>query len=171
MQTTLTGKGANEPILTGDERYPVLGNLVDPAIFDKIQSAFGGLTCHWDCNNKTEIAFNILAAEKNLKVDFQLVQVIGGVKAVSADGLSAYGYEFHPPIEFHCFIACWNLKKKVNHGIIDVALPGVIEKGMTSSDDQGPFIVGREPVILNGNPPDWLIYSIASFAEIKRAGG
>jgi hypothetical protein len=42
--------------------------------------------------------------------------------------------------------------------IIDFALPGLIEKGLNSSDEIGPYIVDRDPIILAGKRPDWIFY-------------
>ena len=42
--------------------------------------------------------------------------------------------------------------------IIDMALPGVIQKGLTTFDSIGAFLVGREPVILAGTPEPWMMY-------------
>jgi hypothetical protein len=64
---------------------------------------------------------------------------------------SNYGYMFKPPFEFHAWL-------QTPQGIIDVALPGAIEKGLTTFDDVGPYLIGREPFILAGPPLDWMEY-------------
>jgi hypothetical protein len=77
--------------------------------------------------------------------------MIGSLLVVSGDGKSEYGHYFNPPYEFHA----WLQEGPI---IVDVALPGVIESGLMLTDEVGPFISGREPLILAGEPLTWMKY-------------
>lgn len=48
--------------------------------------------------------------------------------------------------------------ERSNSQIIDYAMPGVILRGLQERDEVGPFLVGREPVIIIDECPDWIIY-------------
>jgi len=78
--------------------------------------------------------------------------VFGSIFVVSITGTSSFGYAYHPTYgEFHAWV-------EYQGQIIDWSLPEVINMGMTSQDDQGYLIEGREPFILAGWPPDWVLY-------------
>ena len=129
-------------LLTGQERYPIVGKLVFPAAAYRVwEEEFKGLNQYWDCLPK---------AQKVQKA-FGGIIILGSLFVMSGDYQSRYGYEFNPPYEFHAWV-------EIESGLLDFALPGVIEKGLTTRDEVGPFIVGRSPMILAGKPPRWLQY-------------
>jgi len=128
--------------LTGNEVYPIAGDLLTPEdaaiIFQKLR----GVNKHWFCLNKADIVRDYLGEG----------EIHAGSLHVWSKGMkSNYGYDFHPPLEFHAWVA-------IGEGIIDVALPGVIERGLATSDKLGSILEGREPIILAGAPLHWLQY-------------
>ncbi|MFA5355736.1 MAG: hypothetical protein WC302_03360 [Candidatus Paceibacterota bacterium] len=139
--------------MTGNESYPIIGDilpdgkqarlLVCKVIFPLF--ANGKFLLTGSCLDKAMVAIDFIPKKLNPKI------VGGKLTLVSGDKKSSYGFGWNPPLEFHAWIEC-------DKGIIDFSLPGVILKGSTMSDDQGPFLIGREPVILAGEPEDWMIY-------------
>ena len=148
METTFKVIGKNEPVLTGDERYPVMGTLLPE---DQLQALFrvscAGTRRHWDCQIKAEKLVNVLPNS---------FIVLGSLYVWSDDLNSNYGYEFNPPFEFHAWLVHRNRDGII--GYVDLALPGVVEMGLNSSDSVGPIVKNREPVILCGTPESWLSY-------------
>jgi hypothetical protein len=134
-------------ILTGKERYPVIGNLLLQEEADLIMGRLKGMNRFWDCLFKNYTAQVLLRLKR-----FGAIQVAGSLMIMSKDLLSSYGYYFNPPLEFHSWLRC------DNGMIIDLALPGVIEKGLITSDKDGPYIIGRKPIILAGKPKNWMKY-------------
>jgi len=132
-----------DKLLSGEDVWPIIGNEFPEDKIHLILQSLAGLNRYWDCINKAKIARDILNDG---------VVVVGGMMAISGDLQSSYGYYFNPPYEFHSWIEC------KNGVIVDVALPGVIEKGLNTSDDVGPCIINREPCVLNGPPLDWMKY-------------
>jgi hypothetical protein len=147
--TAMNGRKADEPVLTGTEDYPILGEKVSPEVIAEIMGRCKGLTTRWDCERKARIAQDVLG--KGYKA------VVGSLLVVSGDEKSEYGYFFNPPYEFHAWVVYQY------GGILDVSLPGVIDTGLNFSDDIGPYLVDREPVILNGKAPAWLKYKAAQY--------
>jgi hypothetical protein len=135
----------DKKILTGKEEFNINGNLLDDSKLREITRACKGLKYYWNCLEKAEIAQEILG-------EGQLV--LGKLMVLSSDGSSSFGYYYKPPYEFHAWVLMPN-------GIIDVSLPGVIERGLTFSDDKGPFLTGRSPVVLAGAPASWMDYDIS----------
>ena len=132
-----------DKIMTGEERYPIFGGFVAETEANAILSMFVGLNLYWQCLPKAEITKGFLGIGE---------VVIGEIKVFSGDGLSTYGHNFNPPYEFHAWV---EITPDV---IIDFALPGLIEKGLNSSDEIGPYIINRDPIILAGMAPDWIHY-------------
>lgn len=140
FQTALDDIG---DVLTENEpAYPIHGELITEAEMKRISVKHIGLNRYWDCISKNIRAKHVLG-RGNL--------CIGSLLVYSADNKTNFGYNFNPPLEFHAWL-------EYGGGIIDVALPGVITKGLTSKDEHGYFLVGREPFILAGAPPNWLKY-------------
>lgn len=129
-------------LLSGNERWPVVGRKVDEETVGTILRSFAGLGKYWDCLEKAKKSQKILGGRV----------VIGELMVVSGDHKSGYGYYWRPPFEFHAWV------ELEGGGIFDGALPGVIEKGLRTSDTVGPYLVDREPVILAGEPRDWMKY-------------
>ena len=142
MNTNFTRRCANDVLLRGDEVWPILGNIIDMPTYKKIMQRCVGLTRQWHCLEKAIIVARYVP---------QCTVVVGKCLIWSGDGTSNYGFEFNPPYEFHAW--CQHPE-----GIIDIALPGVIEKGLATSDEYGPFLVGRKPVVLAGKEPQWAHY-------------
>lgn len=141
--TTFSKISDEDPLLSGDERFPVIGDAISEIEALHIQTAIRGLNAHWNCLEKAQITRNVLDRG---------VVVVGSLMIVSGDLKSEYGYHFNPPFEFHAWVMH-------NGEIIDVSLPGVIDKGLTTHDEYGPYLVGREPVILASTPLEWMKYS------------
>ncbi len=131
-----------DKIMTGEEKYTIVGDLVTEEEAVKVLGAFKGLNLYWECLPKAEMARIILGRGK---------VTIGEIRVMSEDFLSAYGHNYNPPYEFHAWL-------DVGEGIVDFALPGLILKGLNSSDEVGPYITGREPIILAGIRPEWMYY-------------
>jgi hypothetical protein len=137
--TTFTGDLGEA--LTGDERYPIVGEAATPEEVEAILKSFEGLNPYWDCIEKAKRAVRILGRGR---------VVLGAMMIASADMSSTYGHYFNPPFEFHAWVDLGN-------GIVfDAALPGTIIKGTNTSDDIGPMLVGREPIVLAGRPREWM---------------
>lgn len=133
----------NDERLKGDEEFKILGNLLTLKDMRILKPQIAGLLRHWDCVEKARIARNHLGKGRIF---------VGSLMVKSGDYKSEYGYYFNPPLEFHAWLCLKNGR------IIDIALPGVIEKGIISEDAYGPFLVDREPVVLAGFPPEWVTY-------------
>lgn len=142
MKTNFTHRTSNDVLLDGTEVWPILGNIIDMPTYKHIMQHCVGLTRQWHCLEKAMMVKRVVP---NCNV------IIGKCLVWSGDGTSNYGHEFNPPYEFHAW--CQH-----PDGIIDIALPGLIEKGLTTSDEYGPFLVGRKPVILAGKEPQWAHY-------------
>jgi hypothetical protein len=131
-----------DALLTGQESYPIEGSLAfSEDVYRVWKNEFKGLNRYWDCLPKAQ----------KVQRFFGGVVVLGRLFVTSANYTSQYGYEFNPPYEFHAWV-------RFASGILDFALPGVIEKGLNTVDDIGPFLIGREPFILVGKPLNWLHY-------------
>ena len=153
-----------EAVLTGDESWPIVGEgfaedlaLVPEETVWRIMREMVGLNKYWDCLPKAKLAQEIS------NVGFV---VVGSLLVTSGDGQSQYGYYFNPPYEFHAWVSL--RPPSLSPGpILDVALPGVIEKGLITSDDIGPYLINREPVILCGYPPSWCQYVPAKVLTVE----
>ena len=136
----------DKELLTGEEIWPILGDKVSADQVQRIVREMAGLNKCWACLPKTKWALHILGKGRI---------VIGSLLVTSGDGKSQYGYYFRPPYEFHSWL---DLENDPKGPILDVALPGVIETGLTTSDEIGPYLINREPVVLAGTPPNWCQY-------------
>ena len=132
-----------DKVMTGEERYPIFGGFVAESEAIKILTEFKGLNLYWECLPKAELTRIMLGQGK---------VAIGEIRVFGNNFLSAYGHNFNPPYEFHAWV---EITPDI---IIDFALPGLILKGLNTSDEIGPYIVGREPIILAGMKPDWMHY-------------
>lgn len=149
MTTQMSGRNSKaDPQLKGDESWPIHGDLITPEQAGVLIQLLKGKNRYWDCLPKAQIVKTITGG----------VVCCGSCLIVSGDYKSEYGYYFNPPYEFHAWV-------EVENGIIDISLPGVIEKGLYTSDAVGPFLLDRTPVILAGKPdPKWMKY--VKFEEI-----
>ena len=140
---TTMGMQANDPLIKGDEKYKVIGKAVSKDDIAYIQGCLAGLRLHWNCLEKAVITCEILGDG---------IIEVGTMHVYSSDNKSTYGFDYHPPFEFHAWV---RLRKKI---IVDMGLPGVIDKGLQLKDSKGYALYGRKPVILAGLPPYWLKY-------------
>lgn len=140
-----------DPILFGNERWPVLGDLYTADELAPVIECCGGLSRYWRCIEKAVIAQRYLNAG---------VIIVGSLFVVSNDELSSYGFGYNPPFEFHAWV-------QFGDKILDVALPGIIEKGLTLCDTDGPVLVGRSAVILAGTPLPWMHYFAVRALRLK----
>lgn len=131
-----------DSLLEGVESYPIHGQAMSHIEYNFIVRRLAGLRRHWDCLDKAIITAKVLRRGK---------VVLGSLMLTSSDNSSQYGYYFNPPLEFHAWA-------QYGYNVIDVALPGTIEKGMVERDEVGPFLVGRSPIVLAGIPPEWAEY-------------
>lgn len=133
--------------MTGNEMFPVIGGWPDalllvPTLMQKCK----GLNPFWDCLQKA-----IIVEQHILNTG---VVMLGSCHVYNDTMDATYGYDFNLPTEFHA----WWQPDEYSKFIIDIALPGVISKGMLVIDEQGPLITGRLPVILAGKAPNWVEY-------------
>ena len=143
ITTSMKSITPDDPLLVGTEYYMVEGYDITPEEYALIVPALKGLKRHWSCLEKAIITHSILNRG---------VIVLGSLFVTSGDHQSEYGYAFNPPYEFHAWV-------QLQDTVIDVALPGVIEKGLLERDCIGAFLVERSPVVLAGVPLDWMRYT------------
>jgi hypothetical protein len=131
--------------MDGTERYRVHGHLINAAVAGELMERCRGLLLRWDCIEKAKIVQEYMRGG---------LVVMGSCFVASCDGLSEYGHEFNPPLELHAWWqARWDSRAR-----IDIGLPGLITTGLQTSDEVGPFLVDREPMILAGIAPAWAQY-------------
>jgi hypothetical protein len=150
MQSNLNYRTVSEPVLSGCEKYSVIGNKLSLDMQQRIQSAFCELTVKWDCLPKAGIVASHIPEVK---------VVVGSLMVDSMEEGVEYGHAWNPPYEFHAWCVF------PDREIIDMALPGTIESGLATRDRIGYYLVGREPCILAGKPPEWLHYTIHEYVE------
>jgi hypothetical protein len=135
-------------IMTGKEVYPIIGGWSVQTMVERSIKMFSEncLYLMASCHEKAIIVKKeFFAGSKNIKM------VGGKIRVLSDDYKSAFGFDWNPPWEVHIWLE-WG------KDIIDLALPGVILRGMNTYDEYGPILTGREPVILVGTCPDWILY-------------
>ena len=137
-------------VMTGKEKYPVIGKAISNNQAKKIILKCKGLKLYWDCIDKAKRAQEIL---KRGKV------VFGSCTIWSGDWQSNYQFLFNPPYELHSWL------ELENGQIIDIGLAGAILKGSILRDDIGPFLVNRKPKILAGYPPKWIEYKVYEYLK------
>lgn len=136
---------SKQVLLNENDIWPILGDELKSDELKKLigQCSERRLPRNWGCLEKA-----ILVAE-NLK---RGTVEVGSFYIWSSTMENQYGFEFNPPFEFHAWVRLSNRK------IIDIALPGVIETGLNTCDQIGPYLIGREPIVLAGDVPSWLVY-------------
>lgn len=136
--------GDKQEIMTGNERYPIIGDALTEEQVNNITSLFKGLNLYWNCLEKAQIVYSEIE---------DTVLEIGSVYISERSGkyVSQYGHACNPPYEFHAWTS-------LNGKILDLALPGVIMQGLKSKDKYGTFLETTKPFILVGNPPANIIY-------------
>jgi hypothetical protein len=136
--------------MTGNEWYPIMGDIFSLDVVNLIVSdfmrKFKGLPLMGGCNAKAQIVHAFIAPTEI---------IVGGIKVWNRNFSATYEHTFNPPLEQH-----WWLQYNQNPNlIIDFALPGVILRGLKEHDEIGPYLEGRDPVILAGEVPDWIEYT------------
>ena len=147
MQTSFMTFNRNGPRLRGNESFAIHGDLLPHDMLRRLfERVCAGKLRHWDCIDKAKELARLLPGS---------IAVVGSLHVWSDTWESNYAYEFNPPYELHAWVM-----HKVGEtvGLIDLALPGVVEMGLMTSDHIGPIVAGREPVILNGLPENWMQY-------------
>jgi len=142
--------------MTGEEEYPVVGSCLTQTEALQLLRGCKGLRLTADCVQKAEVVLAMQKSVPSLARLGKLVLCVGAVRVWSSDMSSAYGHDFRPPIECHAWIQSMTFQKV----IVDLALPGLVLRGSRLSDEIGPFLVGRDPVLLAGVPEAWMQYSI-----------
>ena len=137
-------------IMTGKESYPMIGFALTWVKLEGIIRCCAGMLLTGHCGMKAQEAL------KHVGPGWKLVY--GNMRVWSGDKSSAYGFDWNPPHEGHYWL------QDGKGQVIDVALPGVIRRGMLACDEVGPFLTGRSPIVLAGKPPDWLWYSMVGYA-------
>jgi hypothetical protein len=135
-----------DQILTGEERYPVMGSFLTEDQASEIYSRLTGLNRYWNCIDKARITLDYLGRNKGIVVYGSTL-----ILCQHSDHIASYGYLYNPPYEFHAWVSMFD------GYIIDCSLPGVIEKGLNTSDEKGPFLVNMNPFIFAG-PKNMLPY-------------
>lgn len=131
---------------------PITGDFLSSKDLLVILKKCVGLNLYWNCLEKAKIVKEYMG--------FGAV-VLGECLVISKNGESAYGHYYLPPYEFH---AWWQGRfsgeesNPTNNIIVDVALSGLIAKGLNTKDEIGPALVGREPIVLAGQPEQWMKY-------------
>lgn len=164
FKTTMYAISPNARVMTGRERYPIIGstgatiglddgihtqedrNALEYAVISMLPECAGLKAC-WDCLAKAQLVYRHM--ESTFGVGGRVM--MGSMRIWNTSYTASYGYAFEPPREFHA----WYQRGLM---IIDIALPGVVIKGTNTIDDVGPIITGREPAILVGIPPKWAEY-------------
>ncbi len=142
----------NDPLLVLDgEDYPAVGSLITDAERRCVLNDMAGLSVRWQCDAKA--LATVLTLQELGRTGLSIH--VGSLFIWSKDHKSNYGFAYNPPLEFHCWV------QDIKGGIIDFALPGVIMVGLETRDHIGPMITGRNPFILAGTPPDFLLYKSA----------
>jgi len=140
--------------MTGEESYPIIGNLIDHEKLKEILKKCAGLHQHFSCIQKAELVRDYLGHGQ---------VVIGQLLVWNKEMTANFGYFYNLPLEFH---AWWEPDNAIaGRVIVDISLPGVIEKGLKTKDHIGYLIEGREPFILNGRPLEWTAYEPRAIVE------
>lgn len=137
----------HDVFLTGDESWPIMGNLITKKWANMMIKRFAKYQFkrHWNCFEKAYCVMEELGQTAKVAV--------GDLTIFSHQFESTYGFIYNPPFEFHAWV-------EYKGGIIDIALPGAIEIGQKACDENGPFIVGRNAIILaTDQVPKWLKYN------------
>lgn len=143
-------------LMTGEEQYPVLGDILIKEIIEKhITPKFRGLQLYGDCLKKSVVMFKYLKEKMHIEHVYVLMgaMYVSSVPDPATGEVSRYGFAMNPPNEFHTWVYLLP-----SRAVIDCALPGVIMRGKRMRDERGFFLEGREPVILAGVVPEWLYY-------------
>lgn len=140
--------------MTGLEEYGIVGQCLTTAELTLLIRECEGLHMTADCVKKAEIVIGMRKELPSLHRIGPMVLCVGAVRIYAIDMRSAYGHDFNPPYECHA----WARSIADPRILVDLALPGLIIRGSRLEDEQGPFLYGREPVVLAGLPAKWMSY-------------
>lgn len=133
--------------MTGEEKFPVIGDYLVKDIFSQVAKQFKGLLVEANCVEKNMIG--------ERAVGFPCLLVVGSFRIWTKRMNAAYGFDFNPPYELHS----WLVPKRDHNIIIDFSLPGIIIRALKFKDEKGYLVRKRKPCYLSGRPPEWLWYS------------
>ena len=145
-----------QQLMTGEERYPVLGSLLNKVQANILLKRSKGFQLYGDCLRKAATVYEFITSWES-KVTISMGQLF----VQDPDG-TQYGFSYNPPFELHAWVDVAGL-------IIDLALPGVILRGKNMRDDHGFFLSNTEPVILAGGVPYWLYYDARGVCSPEQA--
>jgi hypothetical protein len=142
-----------EERMNGKEIYPVKGFLIPSTVITIIIDRMRGLLLTANCLEKAVVVSNVLQEYYKCKIN-----IVFGSICITWKG-TQYGHLFNPPLEFHAWNTIETKNKQYSESyIIDFSLPGVIIRGKKFKDEQGTFLIGLKPIILNGICPDFIQY-------------
>lgn len=136
----------NELKIEGKEVWDIHGSIIRYDDIKRIHTTCVGLKRRWDCIEKAMIARSVIGKG---------YVTFGTLEIWSEDMRSSYKFEFNPPFEVHAWVT---LAAGPIPIIFDFGLAGAIEAGLDLKDDEGPVLVNRKPIIMNGTPPKWVVY-------------
>jgi len=139
IQQTMETRTLTMERLTGNEKYKILGRMLSRAEADEIFKQFKGLMRRANCLRKACIVRDWLNRERENAFNV----MVGSLYVIESSNHSSYGHEYNPPFEFHAWV--YGRRDK---SLYDLALPGVIERGLEAEDDQGKLLLTIDPTIL-----------------------
>lgn len=109
ITTTFTSMIGDNELCTMKNKPQLMGSCDSEmkAILDDTWSLFVqyGLKYHWDCIDKTRITFSQLCSRMPYTVDtYNWRPVAGRMFVCDKITKGSYGFEFNPPLEFHCWL-------------------------------------------------------------------
>lgn len=147
FNTTIKTDWDPNDLMTGEERYPVIGTYLVKDIFKEVTKKFKGLQITSNCVEKNVIGMAAIGVPCWI--------ALGSFRVWNKKRTSSYGFDFNPPYELHS----WLIPKVDPYIVIDFSLPGVIIRALKFKDSKGRVVTNRTPSYLAGVPPPWLEYS------------
>lgn len=139
IKQTLETKTLTLEKLTGHEKYKILGRMFSGEEVREIFKLFNGLMRRGNCLRKACIVRDWLNRDRENAFHV----MVGSLYVIERTNHSSYGHEYNPPLEFHAWV--YGRRDK---SVYDLALPGVIERGLEAEDDQGRILLTVEPIVL-----------------------
>lgn len=134
--------------MTGEESFPITGELLTYKELRFLISQCKGMHPNFNCLDKAELVLKLKGSGR---------VVLGSLLVWNREMTANFGYFFNLPLEFH---AWWEPDNtELGTEIIDIALPGVISKGLKTVDNIGPVIEGRDLLVMAGSPLSWTSYT------------
>jgi hypothetical protein len=139
IKQTLDIKTLTLEKMTGSEKYNIAGRMLSREEADEIFKLFKGLMRRGNCLRKACIVRDWLNRDRENAFSV----IIGSLYVIDSTNHSSYGHEYNPPLEYHAWV--YGRRDK---SVYDLALPGVIERGLEAEDDMGCFLTSLKPIIL-----------------------